>query len=178
MGQPLLIACTVLITTPCATTVSGASPPSARTQFLSGVQHPKYCVKHHWSTQQEQPEFPVAYSGIIASPRARPSSALMSVSARNLDLPHTTNSTWQIAHSCSWICARHLGLAAAGLCVAARYAVREGMVGIVGTRLRSSDLHTELDTYPRIEFASVLYMSCGRVAIEWGQQGHQFDAVQ
>jgi hypothetical protein len=58
-------------------------------------------------------------------------------------------------HSCTWIPARassawHLGLTAAGLCTAAGYAVRQGMVGMVGTRLGSGDSHTDLDTYPCI----------------------------
>jgi hypothetical protein len=90
-------------------------------------------VEGHQSAQQVRRVFPIPHAAFIASPRAAPilyaNASLCSKAGAAAWLPCTANSTWQIDPSCSWIPARvlsalHLGLTAAGLCVAVGYVVR------------------------------------------------------
>jgi hypothetical protein len=87
-------------------------------------------VEGHQSAQQVRRVFPIPHAAFIASPRAAPILyANASLRPKAGAAAHRANSTWQIDPSCSWIPARvlsalHLGLTAAGLCVAVGYVVR------------------------------------------------------
>ncbi|KAJ7858330.1 hypothetical protein B0H13DRAFT_1133657 [Mycena leptocephala] len=102
MGQSLRIARTALITSPCAATVSSASPPSARSRLLSGTRSTTWTTLGVCSKCGARSPSPTSPS---LPPRAPcRSSAPTLASARNLDLPRPL--TWQIAPPCRWIPAR------------------------------------------------------------------------